>query len=279
MTPCSALASAEPLAGSAPHTRGWLVLEHPGPWGRIAADALGQVGPQVRQACLAAGITLLCARRPRSSGQRAWLAMSGRMVTWPAIAPEAVLDLDWDAIAAGSLPAGAEPAMTPALFVCTNGKRDQCCAQFGRPVAQALIGDGLAAWECSHIGGHRFAPTAVLLPFGSVHGRLTIDGARNLLAAAQQGRCDVDSLRGLSHLPQDAQAADIAVRRSASIDSLDHLAIETSGDETQRECTVRHPDGRTWSVTLRRVSGGERPESCGKEPLLSQWWAADSVAS
>ena len=278
MTACSALASAEPLTGSAPHTRGWLIVEHPGPYGRIASDVLGPLGAQLRDACGAAGLTLLLARRPRRAGQRAWLALGGHMITWPSIAPAALLNLDVAAIAAGALPAGSELEAAPTLFVCTNGKRDTCCAVLGRPVAEALIDEGWLAWECSHIGGHRFAPTALLLPFGSVHGRLTVESARALLSQAHEGRCDTMTLRGLSHLPSDQQVADAAVRRHAAIHDLAYLNIASRGDDTLRDCTVAHPAGRQWRVQLRQAFGAPRPESCGKEALAPEWWVTESVS-
>lgn len=65
------------------------------------------------------------------------------------------------------------------LLVCTHGTRDNCCAVFGVPVYQHLR--DLAAteepewrvWRCSHLGGHRFAPTLVDLPSGRVWGRMS----------------------------------------------------------------------------------------------------------
>jgi len=62
--PCSVTAAAEPLAGTAPHTRGWLVLEHPGPYARIATDALGDLAEPLRRACKDAGVTMLLAVAP-----------------------------------------------------------------------------------------------------------------------------------------------------------------------------------------------------------------------
>ncbi|HEU5385864.1 MAG TPA: sucrase ferredoxin [Streptosporangiaceae bacterium] len=48
-------------------------------------------------------------------------------------------------------------------LVCTNGKRDRCCAVRGRPVAAAIAdATGWDTWESSHLGGHRFAATALL---------------------------------------------------------------------------------------------------------------------
>jgi hypothetical protein len=67
------------------------------------------------------------------------------------------------------------------ILVCTHGMRDKCCAQFGQPffrAAQQMAKQGhlpnMRIWQVSHIGGHRFAPTAISLPDGRYYGRLTL---------------------------------------------------------------------------------------------------------
>ena len=276
---CSARSSAEPLAGTAPHTRGWLVLEHPGPYGRAAAEALGPGATPLREAVRETGITLLLARKPTRSqtGRRAWFAQAGRMVTWEDVDPGDLVDVDWREAANGSMPS-ASPDDGPVLFVCTNGRRDACCARLGRPVVDALFHAGMPAWECSHIGGHRLAATAVLLPLGSVHGRLEPSTAGKLLTLAGSRQTHLPSMRGLSHLAPDAQVADIAVRRHAAIADDVVLDVAATGDEHARACSVIHPDGRAWSVALRRRVGDPRPESCGKDAVVPEWWSAESVS-
>ena len=269
MTPCSIDARAEPLAGTAPHTRGWLIVEHPGPYPRVASEALGVLGDQLRAACQQKDLTLVLARRPRTQGRRAWLAVGGAVAVWHDIEAEDLLELPHTELDTSDAVA---TTADPVLFVCTNGKRDACCAQFGRPVAQALLAEGLPVWECSHLGGHRFAPTALLLPHGAVHGRLTIESARALLASDHVDDA-LQSLRGMSHLPADHQVADIAVRRTHEIPTSTRLEVESTDDgPDRRTCTVRHPDGRTWQVHLARRSGDARAESCAKEPAVPQWW-------
>lgn len=266
MTRCSLDAQGEPLAGTAPHTRGWLVVEHPGPYPRIASETLGALGDRLRAMCQQHGLTLVLARRPRERGRRAWLAVDGAVAEWPEIDPEDLLALPLDSI--GPLATGTSRT----LFICTNGKRDACCAEFGRPVTRELLAEGLPVWECSHLGGHRFAPTGLLLPDGAVHGRLTVDAARALLLPDRPVHDSIGSLRGMSHLRADHQVADIAVRRDHGIPTTTRLTVESAGDDLSRDCTVRHPDGRTWQVHLVKASGKARAESCGKEPVPSQWW-------
>ena len=104
-----------------------------------------------------------------------------------------------------SLP-GAEPA-DPVLLVCTNGRRDVCCAIRGRPVAlEAAARAPGRVWESSHTGGHRFAPTGVLLPHGAALARLDAGGCADVLAAASAGQLPAWALgpahdRGRSALP------------------------------------------------------------------------------
>ena len=65
------------------------------------------------------------------------------------------------------------------LFVCTHGSRDVCCGKFGYPLYKELRDryaggphSPLRAWRTSHLGGHRYAPTAVDMPEGRYWARL-----------------------------------------------------------------------------------------------------------
>ena len=61
----------------------------------------------------------------------------------------------------------------PALLVCTHAERDPCCGTDGRALVDALAAAGVPdVWECSHLGGHRFAATALVLPTGYLYGHL-----------------------------------------------------------------------------------------------------------
>ena len=61
----------------------------------------------------------------------------------------------------------------PLFLVCVHGRREVCCAVRGRPVAQALAARWPGqTWECSHLGGDRFAPNVLVVPDGTTYGRL-----------------------------------------------------------------------------------------------------------
>ena len=112
------------------------------------------------------------------------------------------------------------------MLVCTNGKRDECCALLGRPMVTALaaVAPG-RVWEANHLGGHRFAPTATLLPAGTMHGHLTAETAVAVLEAGGRGETVLTGLRGRSTWTKRGQAAEIAVRRLIGELALDALSV------------------------------------------------------
>jgi Sucrase/ferredoxin-like len=121
----------------------------------------------------------------------------------------------------------------PAYLVCTQGRHDACCAISGRPVAAALA-DAYPehTWECSHIGGCRFAANLVLLPHGLVYAWTTPRSALELVAAYHRGRVGTDGLRGRSSLASPVQAAQQEARRKLGlleVDALAPLAVEQQG--------------------------------------------------
>ena len=78
-----------------------------------------------------------------------------------------------DALAAAeAAPPDLADAMTGDLLVCTHGRRDACCGSLGTALALELLADtdvakaGYQVGRTSHTGGHRFAPTAIVLPEG-----------------------------------------------------------------------------------------------------------------
>lgn len=72
------------------------------------------------------------------------------------------------------------------IAVCTHGTRDACCASFGFPMylklhTAAATLPTTRVWRCSHLGGHRFAPTMLDLPSGRSWGLVDENAARGIL--------------------------------------------------------------------------------------------------
>jgi hypothetical protein len=119
--------------------------------------------------------------------------------------PEDLLSLDLTADIPGEANAVGPQRLA---LVCTNGKRDQCCALRGRPVAAAIAADtDWDTWECSHLGGHRFAATMMLLPTGDMYGWLDQESSIEVLQRHDAGQFDLSHYRGRAGQSEPVQAA------------------------------------------------------------------------
>jgi hypothetical protein len=305
-----ALAAGEPLAGTAPAASAWIVVEQPGPWGRkaVTESRLPEAVAEHLSSATGTGVTVLLARhadRPeRSVGRQrhVWVARSapGGSLLRHGVVDDLAELLSWDlaAIGAGRLPAIGSVVTKPVHFVCTNGTRDQCCARDGRALLSELLAsaddfDRDRLWECSHIGGHRFAPVMLSLPSGAVHARLDVDAARRVIHLAEDGDVLVSSFRGRSGLLPAHQVAAIEVRNTFGISDIDAIDVlrrvgeravpVTPGtnplaDADTTVAEVRHVDGRAWLAELAKVDlDRPRLESCSKEPVLGSRWTCTSL--
>jgi hypothetical protein len=207
---------ADPLAGSAPPARRWLLLEHPGPW-RIDAIAGAGIDPAVLSVLTGtagSATRILLVRRPGRIDRRvprSWIlaGLDSTTTTGPWQDDKDLLDA---AEAMIETPASATRRAEPIILVCTHGVHDVCCALRGRPVASALSSRWPElVWECSHIGGDRFAPNLVLLPDGFYYGNLDPQSAVTTVEAHLGGTVLPDRLRGMTRFLPPVQAAIIAV--------------------------------------------------------------------
>lgn len=275
---------AEPLAATAATARTWLLLEQPGPWGAKAFTASHldpAVGRALEQAADGTGVRAALIRRPGRhadchvpSRHQVLVAhvVPGRSWVRSAVTddPAELLELDFAALGAGEHRGFGEPhSGEPVALVCTNGKRDRCCALYGRPLAERLAAEGGSdVWEITHIGGHRFAPTMLVLPSGYAYGRMDADLAREVLKAAGDDEVALDGCRGASAWDRPGQAADLAVRSLTGEVRAGALVVErTDGSAPSWTVRVAHTDGRAWDVAVSRSAAlPPRPESCGAAP-------------
>ncbi len=278
-----------------------MCLEHRGTW---PPDITAHRDPAVRaflHRVTAAGWRPLLVRRP---GRRPTDGPTRVFLvdTVPANARVTVLRISDPAELAGLvLPGPGEPlpgtvVADPMLLVCTHGRRDRCCAVDGRALTGAVLAaegqgegaswrasgrtgpaspsdaDGPDVWECTHLGGHRFAPTALVLPTGYVYGRLDVPGAVAALKAAGVGEVEPTLCRGRSTWSAPGQVAELAVRAATGLRGADALSVdvpEPAAGTDDAGVVVTARDGRRWEVTVRSAAcpGGSRPVSCGAAAL------------
>ncbi len=249
------LALGEAMRGTASRVRNWILIEHPGPWGYdapVQSRLADRTALALRTRARSLRVRIVLIRRPGRSapGRRAcFLAHTGpesqRMEHLELDDPAELLDLDWSPLVAGE-PAGGEPRSDPLFLVCTNGARDRCCAERGRAVAGALAQAlGEAAWECSHIGGDRFAGNLVCFRHGIYYGRVAPHEAEALARRYQDGALDLDHYRGRSCYDFGTQAAEWFLRVGRGLDGVDDVRLaghRTRGDRV--EAAFDTPAGR-----------------------------------
>ena len=181
-------ASLSPIATCGSYA-GYLLVEIPLPWPRDAGDtaegaalapligslryrlqaivpAEPDTGPRERR-------VILHARRPGETGFSGYRRFESR-------AGESLTDTVAALIAAAASDSHSDLESPAAdVLVCTHGTRDSCCGKRGAQLAVELAAPGRVAghnlWRTSHLGGHRFAPTFLVLPEGSVWGYADAD--------------------------------------------------------------------------------------------------------
>jgi hypothetical protein len=242
------------MVGTASLAQRWVLIEQPGPWGHNALEQSRfdpAVAPLLARRSRAENVRLLLIRRPddrlTDSGRR-WAYVDSRPgragLWWSVRAADAdLLEVPWD----GSV---GEPASGPTYLVCTHGAHDACCALRGRPLARSLPAPGpVDVWECSHLGGDRFAANVVVLPHGFYYGQVPGDGAA-LVEAHTHGRVALPWLRGRAGLPPAAQAAQQLTRGELGLDGVDDL-----GTVSLRQLTRPGLEPERWEVSLAGPDG------------------------
>ena len=255
----------EDPAGTASTVRSFLLVENAGPWGTEALrDA--RMPEQVREHLLSAaalGVRVLLVRRHRGprrpDGLRVFAARADPGSPWLETAvlddQGSLLDLDLAALGRGrSL--GLPRTDRPVLCVCTHGRHDACCAEWGRPTAAALAAaHPEPTWEVSHVGGDRFAANVLVLPAGLYYGRVGPEDAATLGALHEEGRLWPALLRGRSGFPLPVQAAEVALRRELQetrVDGVRLAGTRADQDGTAVQLTVDHA---RYEVLVRRRPG------------------------
>lgn len=261
----------DPIAGSGGFGAKWLLVEIDGSWGRSAfldSSLDREVGRAIAVRAERAGLRPVAIRRfgrradeRRASSPVRWAIADARpgheALVWGAVSTHRdLLEVPLD----GSTGLADDRAV---VLVCTHARHDRCCAVRGRPVAKALAERFPAqTWECSHLGGDRFAATMLVLPTGLYYGRVPADEAPGILQAHEAGRVVPQWLRGRSSLTMPAQAAVAAARARFGDDGID--AFPVLGERFD-------PADARWHVQLdHRGSGVEvLLRETLSEPLLS----------
>jgi len=227
----------EPIYGTATVVQLWFLLEYRQPW-RSKAVTDNELPLKVQeflsgQVASTPHSRLLFIKRQTALQEELRFFVVKTAEVAPAIyefdlnAYEDLLALDIPAITEGQEAYSHFKRENPLFLICTNGKRDKCCAKFGRPVYEALQeSQGDTVWQSSHIGGHRYAPAVLFLPHGVNLGLLSLEEAQAATDAYLNGRLhDLARYRGRTYYAPHVQAADYFLRQTLQYHALSGLHL------------------------------------------------------
>jgi hypothetical protein len=287
--------------GTAPAYDAYVLVEVPLPWPAAITDhpLLGDVGRAVEAAGVRASVLglvpdhdehgrhrVVVYRRPEGPFRRyrRLEAMTdpaglGRVTAELLAAP-----LPPDATADGD---GDGDGVTADLLICTHGRRDRCCGSFGTNLFTAVgarhVRAGVRSWRVSHTGGHRFAPTAIVLPEGHLWSWL--DGDLVDAIVHRRGTPDevLDHYRGSSAMA--APPVQVAEREAFRREGWSWLdahrvgsVVDEDGDRFEVRLDATRPDGSTvtYEAVVERTGTVAQPV-CGEVPTGAGNGKSDSI--
>lgn len=255
-------AAEEELGGTGMEATRWLLVESRQPWGH---DAVETGFPEAVSTWLVGvDAKVLAIRRPGRVGARVAVLAAE---TGEEASTLRSLELRTVEELAGRDPwAEGEPLAGTVFLVCTHGRRDPCCSRLGIPIFHGL--DAVAGeehvWQCSHTGGHRFAPNVIALPWGVTLGRVEREDVPEIVGLLADGRVPLARYRGRSLYPPPGQAAEVAIRRARALDRLDALRLVSGAEDGT--WTFATADGAAVAARVTEVEGPVLPKSCSAEP-------------
>jgi hypothetical protein len=250
-------AHGETVFGTVAQIRSWLLLEYPGAWRRNAVEDSRLLSPAFKTHFSPRTVdrTLLIRQEHRRSGPLRCYFVHSREDAAGAI--QHSVD-DYDDLIALNEPGQPSPGLM--FAVCTHGRHDRCCAKFGMPVWCAFRDTaGEHAWQCSHVGGDRFAANVVVFPYGIYYGRVSPEDAGEIVRRSTAGEIWLPGYRGRSCYPRRVQAAEYFARAESGRLRIDEfrLAREPHTEGAVTSVTFEAPSDRT----LHHVEFAARPDA------------------
>ncbi|HUR82758.1 MAG TPA: sucrase ferredoxin [Thermoanaerobaculia bacterium] len=274
----AARARGDDNTGTASRVDVWILVELPVTWGRNPIhDAV--IPPDVRDALKRASAAIPRSRvvfirkRVECLGPaRVYIVRSApeiAMQTLDLPSIDAITSIDFK-----SLLTQHSSLITPLVLICTHGQHDSCCGRRGYPLFDALRNhDGFDLWQCSHIGGDRFAANAVVLPWGLYYGPVETRDAAALAQSIARDEILLDAYRGRSTMSRPVQAGETFIRRATNIVGRDALRFVSREDldATHIRVCFAEEDGATHAATIERYVAVEAAKltcmSVREEPI------------
>lgn len=227
-------ANGESVYGTVARIRSWLLLEYPSAWRKNAIEDSRLLSPDLKEHIRNLDVDRVLLVRQHHQRTESLRCMFVRSC---GDRPSATVHTMADYNEIRTLQQGGE-ALTNLMFaVCTHGRHDKCCAKFGMPVWCAFRdGAGDRAWQCSHVGGDRFAANVVLFPYGVYYGRVLPEHVPEIIRRSEAGEIWLPGYRGRSCFPRPVQVAEYFLRSESGrlrIDDFRPLEIIRAAAETR----------------------------------------------
>jgi hypothetical protein len=155
------------------------------------------------------------------------------------------------------------------VFVCTHGSRDACCGSRGSRLHQELVagpevlGAAARVRRTSHTGGHRFAPTAIILPDATAWAYLDVDVLRAVVTRTGPVAAILGHYRGWAGLGSPRlQALERAVLAEIGWDLFDRPRWGDEHDGRTRLTVGGDAPVGVWEATVTPGRRLPRPD-CG----------------
>ena len=277
---CSTLSilEKEQLFGTAPLTQIWVMVEYPNSFGGKAleeSNLLDKVKAylfDIQKTLPASRVLFIRQEKPKDdAGINVFVGLSAfqqpRLYEFHIPKYDDLLTLDIVSLSEGKAELQKNSRQEPLILVCTNGKRDPCCAQWGQQVYFEMAKHSADfVWQTSHVGGHRFAANVICLPHGIYFGRIRPDQADHLISDYRNNRLTLHSYRGRAHYPPEVQVAEyylVAQTSNLDIDAF-HLLKSSPTMPDQWEVSFASSDnGIQYTLVISaHQSAFENYESC-----------------
>jgi hypothetical protein len=142
-------------------------------------------------------------------------------------------------------------------LVCTNGKKDKCCSKFGVPVFKQLSQLAANVWECTHVGGDRFAPNVLTLPYCIFYGSLSIEDLHTMVKLTNEQKIFLNKYRGRSCNSLIEQAAEYYLMKQLNNLNIFDYEIVNSAQTSPGYFEVEFRNTKTGALKLIKIKQGK----------------------
>ncbi len=263
--PWTAAQGFDPI-GSATTFDRLVTVEVPGPWPSDVGD-LEWIAPL--DVPLGTRVQAIVPESGRSDGRvllTRWERTAARLGGADCLVPADDVPTALAALVAGATPDAELTEAPPEILICSHGSRDRCCGGPGTRLAvetRAAL-PHMRVRRTSHLGGHRFAPTALTLPDGRMWAYLDAGALAGIIRRAMPAGEAREFYRGNVALDAWSQVVEGTVLEECGWTTVDFDELVGSADVDGDRATV----ALHWTTSGATDERTADVEIAGRYPVL-----------